>query len=67
MNAAEFINKCDWEGGLAQFFDYGFQPTQLELTVDPEFRKVVYRAYEAWKDFQEQQDKYYTLVESGEY
>lgn len=67
MNATEFVNKCDLKGGLVKLFQNGFQPTQLELTVDPEFRKIVYRAYEAWKEFQELEDKYYTLVESGKY
>lgn len=67
MNAAEFINKCDWEGGLEYLFKRGFQPTQLELTVDSEFRKVVYRAYESWKEFKEYEDQYYTLIETGEY
>lgn len=67
MNAAEFINKCDWKGGLKEFFDYGFKPMQLELTIDPQFREAVYHAYEAYAEFKKWEDKYYTLVETGEY
>ena len=51
MNAVEFINKCDWEGGLAEVFDTGIIPQQVEMTVDPELRQAIYRAYEGWKMF----------------
>ena len=46
MNAMEFINKCDWEGGLGELFDTGIIPQQVEMTVDPELRQAIYRAYE---------------------
>lgn len=67
MNAAEFINQCDWEGGLKEFFDYGFQPTQLESTVDSKLRDVICRAYKHWQEYKEYEDQYYALVETGEY
>lgn len=67
MNAVDFINKCDWEGGLAEVFEYGVIPEQLEHTVDPELTHTIYDAYDAWKKFEEAKDRYYTLVETGEY
>lgn len=67
MNAVEFINKCDWEGGLKEFFDCGFQPAQLEPTVDAKLREAIYRAYEHWQKYKKYEDQYYTLVEAGKY
>ena len=67
MNAAEFINKCDYRGGLVATFESGIIPQQIELTVDADLRRAVYDAYEAWKKFNEAEDRYYTLVETGEY
>lgn len=67
MNAVEFINKCDWEGGLKEVFEYGVTPEQLERTVDPELRLVIYQAYDGWKMFKKAEDRYYTLVETGKY
>ena len=67
MNAVEFINKCDWEGGLGELFDTGVIPQQVEMTVDPELRQVIYRAYDGWKMFKDAADEYYTLVETGKY
>lgn len=67
MNAVDFINKCDWEGGLAEVFEYGVIPEQLDRTVDPELRQAIYQAYEGWKMFKEAADEYYALVETGEY
>ena len=102
MNAAEFINKCDWEGGLREIFESGVIPDQLERTVDPKLTYTIYDAYgawkkwksgikevfssgvftekvgdglgqaiddayDAWKKFKEAEDRYYTLVETGEY
>lgn len=67
MNAVEFINECDWKGGLGEFFDTGFIPQQVEMTVDPELRQAIYRAYEGWEMFKDAEDEYYTLVETGKY
>ena len=67
MNAVEFINKCDWMGGLSELFESGVIPQQVETTVDPELRKVIYQAYDGWKMFNDAADKYYTLVETGKY
>lgn len=67
MNATEFINQCDLEGGLKEFFDYGFQPTELEPTVDSKLRDVICCAYKHWQEYKEYEDQYYTLVETGEY
>ena len=67
MNAMEFINKCDLSGGLSELFDAGVIPQQVEMTVDPELRLVIYKAYDGWKMFKDAADKYYTLVETGKY
>lgn len=67
MNAVDFINQCDWEGGLKEVFESGVIPEQLESTVDPELGQTIYDAYGAWKRFKEAEDRYYTLVETGEY
>lgn len=67
MNAVDFINKCDWEGGLSEFFEYGFEPSQLDSNTDLEFRKIISQAYKSWQDFQKYKDEYYALVETGEY
>ena len=53
MNAVEFINKCDWEGGLAKVFEYGVIPEQLERTVDPKLTHTIYDAYDAWKKWKD--------------
>lgn len=67
MNAVEFINKCDLEGGLGELFDTGVTPQQVEMTVDPELRLAIYQAYDGWKMFKKATDRYYTLVETGKY
>ena len=67
MNAVEFINKCDLKGGLSGLFNTGVIPQQVEMTVDPELRQAIYRAYEGWKMFKDAADEYYTLVETGKY
>ena len=67
MNAVEFINRCDLKGGLSELFNAGIIPQQVEMTVDPELRKVIYQAYEGWKMFKDAEDKYYTFVETGKY
>lgn len=49
MNAVEFINQCDWKGGLKEIFESGVIPEQLDRTVDPELTYTIYDAYDAWK------------------
>lgn len=67
MNAVEFINRCDWAGGLSELFDTGVVPQQVGTTVDPELRKLIYKAYDGWKMLKDATDKYYTFVETGKY
>lgn len=67
MTLTEFINRCDLAGGLAQGFESGIIPQYIDLTADKNMRKVIYEAYEGWLKFTESKDKYYSLVESGEF
>lgn len=67
MNVAEFINKCDWEGGLSQGFESGLCPSDLAKEADAELFNAVFDAYEGWSIYKRAADRYYTLVETGEY
>ena len=63
LNVAEFINKCDYEGGLVPLFNKGVSPYQLENTTPLPFRANLYKAYEVWKEFKKYEDKYYQMCE----
>ena len=63
MNASEFINKCDLEGGLSALFDYGITPYQIENTAPLDFRSNLYNAYRAWQHFKAYEDTFYKMCE----
>lgn len=67
MKVAEFINVCDWEGGLYQGFESGLCPSDIAKEADAELFDAVFDAYEAWSIYKQAVDKYYTLIETGEY
>ena len=46
MKLVEFINKCDWEGGLAAGFESGLIPQSIDLFENnKDVRQAVYDAY----------------------
>lgn len=67
MKVSEFINKCDWEGGLYQGFESGLCPSDIAKEADEKLFDAVFDAYEAWSIYKQAVDRYYTLIETGEY
>lgn len=69
MKVAEFINRCDILGGLSCGFNNGLSAKNIVMVeeADNELFDAVYYAEEAWNRYKKAEDRYYALVETGEY
>lgn len=67
MNLVEFINKCDCKGGLAEGFEYGLIPQSIDLFENKDVRRAIYDAYKGWELYKQAEDKYYSLIEDGDF
>lgn len=67
MKLVEFINKCDLEGGLAEGFEYGLIPQSIDLFENKDVRQAIYDAYKGWELYKQAEDKYYSLIEDGDF
>lgn len=67
MKVAEFINRCDILGGLSCGFNNGLSSIDIVKEADVELFEAIYDAKEAWDKYKEAEDRYYTLIETGEY
>lgn len=70
MKIEEFINKCDYEGGLSELFDYGIDEediANIELDENSQIKKTIMSAYKAWKEYKKFEDEYYYLAEEESY
>lgn len=57
LDALEFAQAADWEGGYYELYDYGFKPSQIE---DPELAGM----WEAFCDIMAQASKLRDGIES---